>query len=117
MAKPMTYEEREEIRLRAANASTRAEYQRIVGRDVHDLLDENQRLTDELDAAQSSGDRSWGREHELLAELDEARRIARKLLCLNFPPHYRTDAPTMERLSQHLGADKLPGWLAAADNG
>ena len=71
---------------------------------VGELLAENQRLGDELDAAQSSGDRSWGREHELLADLDEGRRIARALYD---PKNHPADT------AEHLELEELPGWLTA----
>jgi hypothetical protein len=46
---------------------------------MRELLDEVQRLTDELDAAQSSSDRAWGREHELLAENHGLKRRLRAI--------------------------------------
>lgn len=76
---------------------------------------ELQRLTDELDAANSSSDRAWGREHELLqrigqleAERDEARTMLANALN-RWHPKWRDEA---DRTGWYLtGQRHLPAWL------
>jgi hypothetical protein len=77
----MTEQRREEIRAAHANVTTTehatvAEYETAEKhwdqRSVEyagELLDENQRLADELDSLEASRDRAWTHEHELLHEI------------------------------------------------
>lgn len=76
---------------------------------------EVQRLTDELDARESSGDQAATREIDLRVERDEARKLARGLRGLhyaNYPIDDDPDEPD-KWITLALALDALPDWLTA----
>lgn len=72
MTQPMTDERFEQIRHDDETFSLHPNPNGVYGH-RRELFAEVTRLRDELDAANSSGDRSWGREHELLHENGQLR--------------------------------------------
>ena len=74
-------------------------------------------VLDELDCAKSSSDRAATAWHDVVAERDQARQIARKLRSYLDIWVDATLIPGLEQdLTKRLGLDALPDWLTTADH-
>ena len=70
-----------------------------------------QAVLDELDAAESSSDRAATEWHDLTAECEEARAVARMFIAYTGAPCARW----LRARAGHEGANNLPDWLTADD--